>query len=241
MRFGKIEYLNLLPFDVFVKRCRATTSFKMAFQHKKAYPAKLNEEFLMRRIDAGFISSIAGMKSYLNRKTCKAGIIAYKEVRSVLILDSKPMRDYQSATSNALCDVLGLRGEVLIGDRALKYYYDIKRGNSDNKYIDMAQAWFNKTKLPFVFGLACFHGYGNFYHDLIANFIGKSGKNTHKKHTKIPHYILMRHTEHIGIDKKFAQEYLKCIYYEIRTKERTALERFYREIRLQGVNVPKRF
>lgn len=132
MRFGKIEYLNLLPFDVFLKGYRTSNGFKSTCNYKKSYPAKLNKEFLFRRIDAGFISSIAGMKAHYKTKACKAGIIAYKEVWSVLVLESSPASDYQSATSNALCLVLDLKGAVLIGDRALKYHYDSMFANSKN-------------------------------------------------------------------------------------------------------------
>ncbi|RDU67099.1 menaquinone biosynthesis protein [Helicobacter didelphidarum] len=135
MRFGKIEYLNLLVFDIFVKQYPTSSYFKINFNLKKSYPAKLNRDFLFHRIDAGFISSIAGMKSYRRKKTCNAGIIANKEVWSVLVLPLDSKRDYQSATSNALSQVLNLKGEVLIGDRALQYYFqqtkkEIKTANN---------------------------------------------------------------------------------------------------------------
>ena len=109
MLFGKIEYLNLLPFDVFLKGYTTSNSFKSTCNYKRSYPAKLNKEFLFR-IDAGFISSIAGMNAHYKTKACKAGIIAYKEVWSV-VLEFSPASDYQSATSNALCLVLDLKGQ----------------------------------------------------------------------------------------------------------------------------------
>ncbi len=238
MRFGKIEYLNLLTFDVFIKQYKTTSSLKSILNLKKSYPSKLNKEFLFNRIDAGFISSIAGINSYYKAKTCKAGIIADKEVWSVLVLDSMPMLDYQSATSNALCSVLGLNGAVLIGDRALKYYYD---SSCKGKIIDMAQLWYKKTRLPFVFGILCFNKYGDFYKELIYSFNKKIGKNKKYKGIKIPHYIIMPYVIHIGISKKFAYEYLKRIYYTIGTKENVALLRFYRELRLRNIKPPKRF
>ena len=61
MVFGKIEYLNLLPFHVFMKRY-ASSQAKAIMEHKKGVPAKINEAFINRRVDAAFISSIAAKK-----------------------------------------------------------------------------------------------------------------------------------------------------------------------------------
>lgn len=242
MRFGKIEYLNLLPFDVFMKGYKANSSFKMSCNYKKGYPAKLNKDFLFRRIDSGFISSIAGIYSHYKSNVCQAGIIAYREVWSVIVLDSKPQDDYQSATSNALCSVLNLKGEVLIGDRALKYHYDYLYSNKTKlPYKDMAKVWYDKTRLPFVFGRACFHSHGVFYKKLILDFNRKLGQGKYYKGIKIPHYILMPYVQKIGINKKFALSYLQHIYYTIGSKEQHALILFYRDLRLRGIKPPKRF
>lgn len=241
MRFGKIEYLNLLPFDVFMKQYRATTRFKMACNYKKGYPAKLNKEFLFHRIDSGFISSIAGMQAHYQSKACQAGIIACREVWSVLVLETQQADDYQSATSNALCAVLGLKGAVLIGDRALKYYYDSLYNKQQLQYYDMAQSWYDKTKLPFVFGRACFHTHGTFYQNLMHHFNYKLGKGRKYKGIKIPHYILMPYVYNIGISKQFARMYLERIYYTIGPKEQHALTIFYRALRLKRLKPPQRF
>ncbi len=240
MRFGKIEYLNLVIFDVFAKRYSATSNFKSILNLKKSYPSKLNTKFLFNRIDAGFISSIAGMKSHFANKVCMAGIIAQREVWSVLILDLESKSDYQSATSNALCKVLDKHGEVIIGDRALKLFYENRNHNA--KILDMAALWYEKYSLPFVFGRMCFNKHGNFYTNLINSFNKKLGRN-HKRYkgVKVPHYIIMQYVDRIQISKKFALEYLEKIYYTISKKELIALERFYRCIRLKGLKAPKRF
>lgn len=242
MRFGKIEYLNLLPFDVFMKSYKASSSFKMGCNYKKGYPAKLNKDFLFKRIDSGFISSIAGIYSHYQLKVCQAGIIACKEVWSVLVLESQQADDYQSATSNALCAVLDLNGTVLIGDRALKHYYNCLYSNKPQlPYIDMARAWYDRTRLPFVFGRACFHSHGTFYKNLINDFNHKLGQGKQYKGVKIPHYIIMPYVEKIGINKQFALKYLQHIYYTIGTKEKHALMLFYRALRLKRIKPPKRF
>lgn len=238
MRFGKIQYLNLLVFDVFAKQYHTTSNFKAILNLKKNYPSKLNHKFLFGRIDAGFISSIAGMKSHFQKNTCKAGIIAYKEVWSVLVLPAKSSTDYQSATSNALCNVLGLQGQVLIGDRALQYY---AKNHANNNFVDMAEAWYKKTQLPFVFGYMCFNSHKLFYQTMLQHFCKKLGYDKKYKGIKIPHYILMPYCTKLGITKAFAREYLKKIYHKINAKEQYALTRFYRHLRIKGIKPPKRF
>lgn len=239
MRFGKIEYLNLLVFDVFIKHYKMSSNLKSMFFLKKSYPSKLNKDFLFRRIDAGFISSIAGIHSHRIPKAYNVGIIANKEVWSVLVLPSELGDDYQSATSNALSKLLDLEGRVLIGNRALQYYH----ANRHKKcFIDMANVWHNKTGLPFIFGRVCVNGYTNFYGRLMLDFANRLGRGKACfKGIKIPHYIIMNSIRDIGISKGFALSYLKHIYYKIGYKERHSLDRFYRGLRLIGIKPPKRF
>ncbi|RDU72325.1 menaquinone biosynthesis protein [Helicobacter aurati] len=239
MRFGKIEYLNLLVFDVFIKQYKMSSSPKSIFFLRKTYPSKLNKDFLFRRIDAGFISSVAGEKSHRIFKACDVGIIAHKEVWSVLAILSDSGDDYQSATSNALCKILHLNGQVMIGDRALKYYYLHKDSCS---FIDMANLWYQKTHLPFTFGRMCMNAYVDFYRNLMLSFVRKLGRGKSRfKGIKIPHYIIMRSVKHIGIDKSFALAYLRNIYYTLGSKEKLGLLRFYRALRLQRIKLPQRF
>ncbi|OQU73893.1 menaquinone biosynthesis protein, partial [Helicobacter pylori] len=127
-----------------------------------------------RRIDAGFISSIAGYSFALC--SYSLGIVAYKEVLSVLVVDRKNAFDKESASSNALSKALGLKGEVLIGNKALQFYYS----NPKKDFIDLAALWYEKKHLPFVFGRLCYHKNKDFYKRLSLAF-------KHKK-TKIPYY-----------------------------------------------------
>ena len=53
MRFGKIDYLNLLPFEAFIRTYPKPSCFQLFYNKKKSYPVKLNHEFLFGRIDAG--------------------------------------------------------------------------------------------------------------------------------------------------------------------------------------------
>ena len=95
MIFGKIDYLNLLPFHLFLKRFASTTRHQMSVNYKKGVPSKINEDFLNRRVDAAFISSIKARRC---RKT-RLGIIAKKEV------------DLHSASTLSEIEILGLAAE----------------------------------------------------------------------------------------------------------------------------------
>ena len=253
MRFGKIDYLNLAPFDIFIKAYPLPSSFKKFLHLHRSYPAKLNKDFLFGRIDAGFISSIAGYSSHQKGLATTSGIIAKGAVWSVLVLPHDAKKDYQSATSNALCEVLGLQGEVLIGDRALSRHYaqnhakarqareqrssakkPQKYNKSDrSKDIDMGEAWFERHGLPFVFGRLCFNKHASIY--------AKLSKHFSQKRIKIPHYLLESYAAKSQIDKKYIQEYLKHIYYHIGTKEMLGLKRFYRELLFRRIKKPMRF
>ncbi|BDA06662.1 MqnA/MqnD/SBP family protein [Helicobacter pylori] len=227
MRFGKIDYLNMLPFDVFIKSYPTPCHFKQFLRLKKTYPSKLNKSFLFRRIDAGFISSIAGYQFALHSHSL--GIVAYKEVLSVLVVDAKNAFDKESASSNALSQVLGLKGEVLIGNKALQFYYS----NPKKDFIDLAALWYEKKRLPFVFGRLCYYQNKDFYKRLSLAF-------KHKK-TKIPYYILKEAALKTNLKRQDILNYLQKIYYTLGKKEQSGLKAFYRELLFKRIQKPKRF
>lgn len=230
MRFGKIDYLNLLPFDVFIKGYPTPSSFKQFLNHRKTYPARLNKDFLLRRIDAGFISSIAGYNAWRKKQVTPCAIIGNKKVLSVLVVLQKAGFDTQSATSNALCEVLGLKGQVLIGDKALRFYYQ-EQPKPD--FVDLATLWYKKTGLPFVFGRFCYQAHGKFYI--------KMAKAFNQRPIKIPHYILEQRAEQSGLTRAQILHYLKYILYRVRPKEEFSLRCFYRQVRLKRAPRPRRF
>ena len=212
MIFGKIEYLNLLPFHVFMKRFSRSSQQKAIMNYKKNVPAKINSEFTNRRVDAAFISSIAAKKY----KHINLGIIAKKEVQSVLIIPSRSDKsDKESASSNVLAKILQQHGEVLIGDKAL--LYSLK--NSD--YIDLAKEWNEKHHLPFVFALLCYHKDKKVYKKIEKEFL--------KRSYKIPAYLLEKAVKKTGIDAKDIINYLTLISYRLDTKAKLGLKKFYKE------------
>jgi len=209
--FGKIDFLNLLPFHVFIKRYARTTRAHQSLHYHKGVPSALNREFAMRRIDAAFISSITA-------KNCRhfgVGIVAQREVLSVLSLPNADKADADSATSNLLAQILDVHGEVLIGDKALRYYY------SGGEHIDLGRVWYERTGLPFVFALLCTHHHTDELRRLSRAFVAKK--------VKIPYYILMEASRKSTLSPKQITHYLKFISYRVGVKEERGYNRFVRE------------
>lgn len=212
MVFGKIEYLNLLPFHVFMKRFTRSSQQSMSMHYYRDVPAKTNKKFLSRRVDAAFISSIKAK----NHKHVNLGIIAKKEVLSVLVIPHiNNVNDTASETSNVLAKILNVQGEVLIGDKALRYYLQNK------PHIDLAKMWNEKYNLPFVFALLCYHKDRELYKKIEKNFL--------KSRVKIPRYILNEASTRAKISQKNILNYLKHISYRLDTKAKKGLARFYKE------------
>ena len=211
MLFGSISYLNLLPFQVFLKRALTNNAAKMTFNNKRAVPSTINKSFKRKSIHAAFISSVESRKC----KCTDLGIIAHKKVYSVLLLKGENQIDPASATSNQLAKVLDLQGQVLIGDAALKHYLDGGEG------LDLAEAWHDKTNLPFVFARLCYNKHGQ--------SIGKLAKRFAKSKIKIPQYILKREAKKRDITSKELTWYLEHIYYEMDWKAKKSLKLFLKE------------
>ena len=212
MIFGKIEYLNLLPFHVFMKRYTKSSQQRHSLHYKRGVPSQINEAFRTRRVDAAFISSIASRRC----KCLDLGILSRKEVKSVLLIPGKSKNDAESATSNVLAKVLKREGEVVIGDKALRHYLSKKNDGA----VDLAKLWYEEQKLPFVFARLCYHGKAGKYKKLSQKFL--------EKQHKIPQYILERSSQKTQIDKKDILEYLELIEYKLDPHALLSLRRFLR-------------
>ncbi len=219
MKFAKIDFINLLPFHIYIKKRIQSSQVKSIIQYKKSYPSYINKKFKTRKVDSAFISSIASR----GEKKLDLGIIARKDVQSVIVVPGKKKDDYQSETSNALAKILKLEGQVLIGDKALKFFHD----NPDVEVIDLAIAWQNKYNLPFVFATLCYCKNRKILEKIIRNF--------NKKHIKIPQYILEQYSKRSGVSKKHIIEYLKRIDYDIGIKEKRALKKFLSLAKKEGI------
>lgn len=211
MLFGSISYLNLLPFQLFLKRHLRHNASKMAFTHKQNVPSKINKALKRRAIHAAFISSVESHHC----QCTNLGIVAQKKVYSVLLLEGQNEIDPASATSNQLAKVLQLQGKVLIGDAALKHYLEGKAS------LDLAEAWYEKTGLPFVFARLCYNKHGQQIEKLAQDFS--------KSKVKIPQYILKREANKRGISPKELTWYLQHISYKIDWKAQKSLRLFLRQ------------
>lgn len=177
--------------------------------YKKGVPSKLNKAFYNRQIDAAFISSIKAK----GKKSGNLGIVANGKVMSVFVILGEKKFDNESETSNALAKVLGLSGEVIIGDKALKRYLQ-----NPEAMVDLATSWHEKTGLPFVFGILCYNkGYNKKFEEKFL-----------KTKVKIPQYILKAEAKSRGMDPKDILWYLQFISYEIGLDERRSLKMFYK-------------
>ena len=132
MIFAKIDFINLLPFHIFIKKNIQSSQLKASIEYKKSYPSVITQKFKSRKVDSAFISSIASR----NEKYLNFGIVAQDDVLSVLLIPGIEQSDYQSKTSNALAKVLDLKGKVIIGDKALNFYHE----NRDLEKIDLAKS-----------------------------------------------------------------------------------------------------
>lgn len=219
MIFAKIDFINLLPFYIFIKKNIRSSQIKQIINYKKSYPSKINKLFIKRKIDAAFISSIASKKC----KCLDLGIIAKGEVLSVLSLNGVYEKDYQSDTSNALAKALEIEGRVLIGDKALYHYH-----NSENRdFIDLAKEWKERYNLPFVFARLCLNDQEKYLHKLSNKFL--------KTKVKIPQYILKQYSQRSGVSSKQIKEYLTKISYKISYKEKQSLKLFFKLAKQKGL------
>lgn len=207
MIFGKIDYINLLPFYIFLKR-ELKGSSKAVLENKKGAPSKINQDFKKRRVDAAVISSIFSQKA----RCTNLGIVAKKEVLSVLVCKGESKEDKESNTSNILAKILKANGEVLIGDKALKRY------KNDKNCQDLAALWYKKYKLPFVFARLCYRKDKKKYEKLSKKFLNQK--------IKIPRYILKKYAKRADLSPKDILDYLKLISYNIGKKEEKSLKKF---------------
>ncbi|RLA73916.1 MAG: hypothetical protein DRG11_06625 [Epsilonproteobacteria bacterium] len=213
MIFGKIDYINLLPFYVFLKKNIKSSQQKAIMNWKKSYPSDINKMFKMRQIDAALISSIKSQKE----KCSNVGIISRKDVLSVLCIRGKYKKDEHSSTSNILAKILNTDGQVVIGDKALKLFF--QNQNKDD-IIDLGLQWFEKYSLPFVYARLCFNKNNKTFNKLSKKFLNTK--------TKIPMYILNKKAKSIDISISQLNIYLSKISYKIGKNEQKSLKLFFK-------------
>lgn len=213
MIIAKIDYINLLPFMIFLKRAIKSDNQKAIINAKKSYPSKINQQFKTKRANAAFISSIKS-------KSCRCenlGIVAKGEVLSVLALkNTKYQKDIESDTSNKLAMILKQDHQVIIGDKALKYYF---HHQGDNSFYDLAKLWNQTYHTPFVFARFCHNSHHKFYQNLAKKFL--------QTPIKIPYYIKQHYAKSRGLTPAQIDLYLQKIHYKIDHKASFGLKKFF--------------
>jgi chorismate dehydratase len=208
MIIGQIDYINTLIFKMFIKKLTDNKIY-LAMDYHKGCPRYINNLFSSKKIEASFISSIVSKKSM----RLGMGIVAQKEVLSVLVCSGDKSYDNESNTSNILSDILGIKGKVVIGDKALKIYLQ-----DSCSCIDLSKAWYDKYNLPFVFAVFCANKNISLYKKLVKRFL--------RQNIKIPQYILEKYSKKTNISKKDILYYLSKISYQISHKENISLNKF---------------
>lgn len=178
IRFSIIDYLNALPLNMAFKDGLFADRCELIFD----YPSQCADNLASRRADVGLISSIEYQRIPDLRVAPGICIASKEQVRSVVILTRRPLKDVRvvaldrfSRTSVALLQVLfhhrykitpsfvtmtpdapSMLAEadaaLVIGDAALRLPEE-----RDFEVIDMAEAWFELTGLPFVFAFWTAH------------------------------------------------------------------------------------
>ena len=212
MIFGSISYLNLLPFQLFLKKYLPSQT-KQSLHYRRNVPSQINKAFHNRKVNVAFISSVTSAQC----KCTNLGIIANGAVRSVFVIQGEDQIDKDSASSNVLAKVLHLQGKVLIGDKALRYYL------AGNEATDLALRWKEETNLPFVFARLCYNRYDN--------KVEKLAKKFSKQKISIPQTILKKEAKAKGITPKELIWYLEHIYYNMDYKAQKSLKLFLRKSR----------
>jgi chorismate dehydratase len=211
--FGSIAYLNLLPFQVYLKRALPHSQLQQSIRYRRGAPSTINRAFKKGSIHAAFISSIESR----NCRCTDLGIIANGPVYSVFVLPGEDESDAESATSNTLATLLGLHGKVIIGDKALQAYLSGVKG------IDLSERWKERTGLPFVFARLCYNAHAKQIEALASGFA--------RTQTKIPQTVLKKEARKRGITPAQLLWYLQHIQYRLDHRSKRSLARFLRESR----------
>jgi chorismate dehydratase len=238
-RVGSVGYLNAVPLTRGVED-------GVLF----ATPAKLAELLRRDELDAALVSVVEVLLNDRYDILDGIAIASLGEVKSVLLAHRRPLEeakeifcDPASLTSVQLARVLlaerGLQPEfkvlpsydfaslpdyaILIGDRAL----DLVLGPHQHEIWDLGAAWFELTKLPFVYAVwALRRGLDNSALRRLLRDARDFGLDT------LDHIIRSR----TDYDYEFRQDYLSWhIHYHLGADEKRGLTKFIELLRKHGV------
>jgi len=237
-----VSFINALPFKYGLNsNAELLKQINIVYEN----PAQCAESIISGKSQIGLLPVAALIEIEDYDIITDYGIAAYKKIDSVLLLSEQPLNkvkniilDFQSKTSVELIKLLakshwrikvnwinsyqGYENDIkndtaglVIGDRALAIT------NNFNYVIDLAEEWYNYSKLPFVFAVWVAHK--NVDKNLIINI-----NNSLKKGVNNIDNVL---TNEIGSDKLFLANYLKNrVVYCLSDKYIKGLKLFLKEI-----------
>ena len=202
-------------------------------------PSMHLQELLAGRIDCALLPVAHAFAHPELVRLDRVGVAARGAVRSVLLQCHKPIdqiltvaRDPASGTSNALAELLlahqyaqpvemvddpkGADAHVVIGDRALL------STPAPEGVVDLAQAWYEMSGLPFVFALWVVRPDFDRLDELDELLYEAAQQGV----ADIPQ-IASRYAAELGREPAFWQAYLEqSIHYVLRDEDRAGLQKF---------------
>ena len=256
LRVGKIEYLNTIPvyygFITGVVKCEDVGFVEDV-------PSELNRLLREGFLDVSVVSSyeyITNWDKYLLLPDLS--ISAYRKVRSVLFFSKVPIHQLHrkdvwiTRSSMTSRELLKYLLKNVYGVEPNFYYYSLKEGGLPQnpkavlaigddalKFLpkkafpfvyDLAEEWFNLTRLPFVFAVWAVRRDSyekkreevkEFYKKLIEsrNFGEKSYDE-----------ICSTYGRKISLNEKPCRNYLNCLNFHLKEKEELSLKKFSEKI-----------
>lgn len=250
IRFSIIDYLNALPLNLAFKDKIFGKDASLVFD----YPSQCADNLATGKADVGLISSIEYQRIPNLVIAPEICIASRHEVKSVLILTRKPLKDVKtvaldrfSRSSVALLRILlhrrfGLRprfitmtpesksmlaqadAALIIGDAALH----LEPG--DYQILDLAREWHRETSLPFVFAFWAIRK------DAPAREIAAMLlKAKHYGVEQIPQRIPEIQARWSLTEEEILLYFTKHIHFDLESKEQESLQRFFRYAKEAGL------
>lgn len=239
MRVGSVPYLNAVPLTRGIED-----------QIVLAPPSRLAELLREDKLDAALVSVTEVLLNDRYDILDGIAVASLGEVRSVFLAHRKPLEetplilcDQASLTSVKLLKVLlaerGLKPDLaplpdyndaphhdavlLIGDPALKF----ARAPHEHQLWDLGTAWFELTKLPFVYAVWALR------RSVDTTNIRRALRETAAFGLETVEHIIKHRSE---FDLEFRRDYLSWhIHYHLGTDEKSGLSKFIELLRKHGL------
>lgn len=248
MHVGFIKYINSLPFWGAFKQNIIHSPAHIVYDHPRA----LNKMFEHCELNISMVSSLAYWKMR-HRATpfLSFGLGAHQSVKSVLLITRVAVSDLsektiwltqESETSVALLQVLcthfwhvdphwqqisqktpphDAEAFLLIGDQALTY-----RTPAGYQAIDLAEAWWKATGLPFIFGLFTIHkNISPFLADDVVRFESDL-QNAYRWSNDHPEEILAMAQEMSSLPSEILADYFQTLDFYLTEKHYKGFDLF---------------